>query len=70
MDIYARDYGDFGPTLASEKLCEQGMEVARETLRRWLIQDGLWKPRRKREKHRSRRLRRMCFGELVQADGP
>ena len=69
MDIYARDYGDFGPTLASEKLCEQGMVVARETLRRWLIQDGLWKPRRKREKHRSRRLRRMCFGELVQADG-
>jgi transposase len=69
MEVYSRDYGDFGPTLASEKLSQQGMEVARETLRRWLIHDGLWKPRRKREKHRSRRLRRMCFGELVQADG-
>jgi len=69
MEVYSRDYGDFGPTLASEKLSEQGMVVRRETLRRWLIQDGLWKPRRKREKHRSRRLRWMCFGELVQADG-
>ncbi len=29
----------------------------------------LWKPKRKRDKHRSRRKRCECFGELVQGDG-
>jgi transposase len=69
IKVYGRDYGDFGPTLASEKLSEQGLGVTRETLRRWLIQEGLYKPRRQRDKHRSWRERRKCFGELAQADG-
>ena len=69
ISVYGHNYRDFGPTLASEKLCEQGLTVRRETLRRWLIQEGLYKPRRKRDKHRIRRQRRDCFGELVQADG-
>jgi hypothetical protein len=69
VDIYRRDYGDFGPTFAVEKLGELGYEVCDETLRLWLIDEDLWTPRRKRDKHRKRRERRECFGELVQADG-
>jgi len=55
---YRADYGDFGPTLAAEKLVERGVPVTAETLRRWLLAVGLWQRRRRREKHRSRRTRR------------
>jgi hypothetical protein len=58
-----------GPTMASEKLVAVGMAVPKETLRRWLLEESLWQPSRRREKHRQRRERRPCFGELVQADG-
>ena len=66
---YRRQYSDFGPTLAAEKLRRQGWQVDHETLRRWLLAEGLWRRQRKRDKHRMRRERRACFGELVQADG-
>ncbi len=69
LRIYAKDYPDFGPTLAAEKLTERGLAIAPETLRRWLIGAKLWTPRRRRHEHRRRRARRECFGELVQADG-
>ena len=67
--IYRQQYADFGPTLAAEKLAERGLAVSSETLRHWLLAEGLWRRRRKRDKHRRRRERRDCFGELVQADG-
>ncbi len=60
---------DVGPTLAAEKLAGEGLRVDHETLRRWLLQEGDWKKRRKRKSHRSRRERRAHFGELVQMDG-
>lgn len=60
---------DLGPTLAAEKLAEEGLLVDHETLRRWLLSAGDWKRRRKRRTHRSRRERRLHFGELVQMDG-
>ena len=66
---YREQYPDFGPTLAAEKLKVDGYEVDHETLRRWLLQAGLWQRRRKRGKHRSWRQRRAHFGELVQLDG-
>jgi len=69
IETYRRNYPDFGPTLAAEKLTERGLGICGETLRGWLLAEGLWKPKRKRDKHRSRRKRRECFGELVQADG-
>jgi transposase len=59
----------FGPTLAAEKLAEVGLKVARETLRRWLMAEGLWKKRRKRGPHRKWRAPKEHFGELVQMDG-
>lgn len=68
LSAYRRDYADFGPTFASEKLAADGRRVAPETLRRWLLAAGLWQPRRQRDPHRQRRPRRSCFGELVQMD--
>jgi transposase len=65
---YRRHYPDFGPTFASEKLAEQGLVVSPETLRQWLLAEGLWHTRRQRDPHRQRRPRRACFGELVQMD--
>ena len=68
LAAYRQHYADFGPTFASEKLAEQGLHVGAQTLRRWLIAEGLWQRQRRRETHRSRRPRRACFGELVQMD--
>src|SRR5271157_3750296 len=60
----------FGPTLAAEHLAsEDGLEVAAETLRRWMLAEGLWSRERKRRQHRRRRERKEHFGELVQMDG-
>lgn len=60
----------FGPTLATEHLAEDhGIEVDAETLRRWMLAEGLWTRERKRKRYRKRRLRREHFGELVQMDG-
>jgi transposase len=60
----------FGPTLASEHLAEEhGLEVDSETLRRWMLAEGLWTRERKWKPYRQRRLRRAHFGELLQLDG-
>jgi len=63
-------YNGFGPTLAAEHLSsEDQLQVHPETLRRWMLAEGLWKKARRRKQHRKRRDRRAHFGELVQMDG-
>jgi transposase len=64
-------YEDFGPTLAAEKLAEvHGLPVGVETLRQWMIEDGIWVRRRDRtQRIHQPRHRRDCLGELVQVDG-
>ena len=70
LKLYRKKYGDFGPTLAAEKLLElEGIAVSRETLRQWLLAAGLWAKRRKHRGHRRWRARKECFGEMVQMDG-
>jgi transposase len=60
----------FGPTLAAEHLgSEDGLQVDAETLRRWMLAEGLWSRERKRRRHRRRRERKEHFGEMVQLDG-
>lgn len=68
LKSYRRHYADFGPTLASEKLALEGLRVSAETLRQWLLAEGMWQRQRRRDVHRSRRQRRRCFGELIQMD--
>ena len=71
LSIIKARYIDFGPTFAHEKLTElHECHFSVETLRRWMINDGLWlgKQRKKAAIHQ-RRPRRSRLGELVQIDG-
>jgi len=71
MELVRNRYADFGPTLAAEKLAElHSCFVSRETLRKWMIEDGLWVDRARRlpSVHQPRN-RRERIGELVQIDG-
>ena len=62
-------YAGFGPTLAAEHLARHGLVVSRETLRNWMSQAGLWRPRKARLKAlHVWRPRRAAFGELVMLD--
>ena len=70
LRLYRKKYGDFGPTLASEKLLERdGVRISDETLRLWLMESGDWKRIRKARGHRQWRQRKDYYGEMVQMDG-
>jgi transposase len=71
LGLVRERYADFGPTFASEKLQEyHDIRVATETLRKWMIADGIWKTRaQQRKRIQQPRHRRDCYGELVQIDG-
>ena len=71
MTLVRNHYADFGPTLACEKLAAlHGRKLSCETLRQWMINEGLWKPKaRKAPRIHQRRPRRPCRGELIQIDG-
>lgn len=71
LGIVRERYADFGPTLACEKLTEvHGLSPSVETLRKWMVADGLWKTRRERRRRvQQPRRRRECLGELIQIDG-
>ena len=70
-DKYGGPVGErFGPTLAAEHLAsEEGLQVDAETLRRWMLAEGLWSRARRRRRHRRRRERKEHLGEMVQMDG-
>lgn len=71
MEIVRERYADFGPTLAHEKLTEiHHLNLSVESVRKLMIQEGLWKNKRRREMvvHQQRN-RRSCLGELIQMDG-
>jgi hypothetical protein len=71
LDLVRAHYADFGPTFAREKLIERHQVAgSKETLRKWMIEAGLWTSRRERNRRISQpRSRRDCFGALVQIDG-
>ena len=71
LGLVRERYPDFGPTFACEKLVEaHDFKLSAETLRGWMIADGLWRPKARRgvQAHPSR-PRRECLGDLVQIDG-
>lgn len=69
--LQREEYDGFGPTFAKEKLRQRhGYYLSDETLRKWMIECGLWKAKTLREyKVYQRRVRRSRFGELLQGDG-
>ena len=71
LKLIQKHYGDFGPTLAHEKLCEvHHLQISLESVRQLMIVAGLWRAKRARNfvAHQLRE-RRERFGELVQIDG-
>lgn len=70
LTVIKEQYPDFGPTLAAEKLAERHeISVSRETVRKWMKDDGLWLSRVQRKQFHLPRLRREHYGELIQIDG-
>ena len=70
LALFEKHYGDYGPTLASEKLQQRHqIGVHPETLRLWLRQARLPYKQRRARPHRQWRQRRSCFGQMVQMDG-
>lgn len=72
MDIYKSKYEPCGFNFShlAEKLIEvEGINISRETLRKWIRSESLSHRRvKKGRKHRSRRDRRPRIGELLQLD--
>lgn len=68
--VKSPDWHDFKPTFASEQLAKRHqIQVSKETIRQWMMAEGLWqsKGRKVKEVHRWR-PRRSHYGELVQWD--
>lgn len=64
------EWHDFKPTFASEQLAKRHqIEVSKETVRQWMMAEGMWESRRaKVGKVHQWRPRRSHYGELVQWD--
>lgn len=71
MSKVVEQYHDFKPTFAAEKLLERDdLKINKETLRQWMIEDGLWKGKhRKAARIHQSRHRRSGLGEMIQIDG-
>ncbi len=70
IELVRTKYPDFGPTFAAEKLEQlDGVKLNHETLRKAMAAEGLWKPKHRKTRHRTRRERRTCYGEMEQFDG-
>ena len=55
VELVKTRYADFGPTLATEVLLDKhDLRVGRETLRRWMMAEGLWLSRSSDERSTSR----------------
>lgn len=70
LRLYGQHYGDFGPTLAAEKLTERhGIRLSAETVRRWLQGAGVTHFQRRKRPRRAWRERKAHVGALLQMDG-
>lgn len=71
-DLVQKNYYDFGPTFAAEKLSHlHHINRDPKTIRQIMIDEGLWKPKIKKAAsiHRVWRERKSCYGEMIQFDG-
>jgi len=72
ISIIKKNYSDFTPTFAAEKLSEcHNINHDRKTIEAIMIEDGFWEKKRKKKKeaHRAWRERRAVYGEMEQFDG-
>ncbi len=68
--LITQQYRDYGPTLLSEVLAEgHGIQLSRETIRKWMIAGGIWTTNRaERKRLHQPRKRLSSYGALVQVD--
>ncbi len=67
LRLYANQYGEFGPTLAAEKLAERhGIMLSAEPLRQWRRARGIEHFARRTRPHRVWRARKAQVGTLRQ----
>jgi transposase len=70
VSLIREKYEDFGPTFAAEKLAEvHEVKVSRETVRKWMVEEGIWLHKSARRTFHQPRSRRSAYGELIQIDG-
>lgn len=72
VSLIKKQYADFGPTFAWEKLTEEHeIRLSVETIRTLMTEAQLWKPRPRKESpdYRTWRPRKEHFGEMQQFDG-
>jgi hypothetical protein len=69
LALYRRKFLGFGAAHAADMLADGKLKVSRKSLWRWLAAEHLIVKTRRVKKHRCRRQRRACVGELVQMDG-
>lgn len=70
LRLFKQEYADFNLAHATEKFSEvHDIAISDETLRLWLNEAEIFYNKRRVKKHRQRRERKACFGELVQIDG-
>lgn len=72
LALIREHYMDFKPTFAAEKLQENhGIDISSESLRKIMIEAGIWKvkPRKKAGRQHHWRPRKENFGEMQQFDG-
>ena len=70
IELLQSDWKDFGPTFTAEKLEElKGIKISKETLRKAMIQAGVWQGKKRKLTYRRRRERRKMIGVMVQLDG-
>ena len=70
MSLLKGDFKGFGPTFAAEKLEElHSITISKETLRKAMIAGGIWSCKKRKPVYRSRRPRKLNFGQMTQIDG-
>jgi len=70
VKLLHKHYYDLWPTHACEKLKKHGIKRDPKTIRSIMINEGLWKEKKKkRSAHRQWRMRKAFFGEMQQFDG-
>lgn len=65
-------YHYFTPIMATEHLfTDCGIKISKETVRRWMTEEGLWKIKKRKQRgvYRSQRERKDNYGEMEQFDG-
>ncbi len=66
LELVRTTYADFGRTLATEVLFDKhGTKVGRETLRTWMVEDGLWLSRKQRPEQFHRQFNVNVLGPLL-----